>query len=72
MNRNNHLEERLINIVNANFNVDVRKKNRKRDAIDARSIVCKILYDHGYSKTNIAKVLNHQQKHYHLSLPFVL
>ncbi len=58
MNRNNHLEERLINIVNANFNVDVRKKNRKRDAIDARSIVCKILYDHGYSKTNIAKVLN--------------
>ena len=58
MNRNNDLEERLINIVNTSFNVDVRKKNRKREAIDARSIVCKILYDHAYTTNNIGKFLN--------------
>ena len=58
MERNNHLEERLINIVNTHFNVDVKRKGRVRSIIDARSVACKILYDQGYTKTDIAKVLN--------------
>ena len=58
MKRNNHLENRLINIVNTHFNVDVKRKGRDRSTIDARSVACKILYDQGYSKVNIAKVLN--------------
>ena len=57
MERNLKVESLLISIVNSIFNVDIKKKCRKQQVIDARCVFFKILFDFKYSKTDIAAVL---------------
>lgn len=57
MKRNPKVESLLISIVNSIFNVDINKKSRKQQVIDARCVFFKILFDFKYSKTDIASVL---------------
>ena len=45
--------EKILKIVNAHFNIDVREDTRRRQVVDARSICYKILKDDGFSLTNI-------------------
>jgi len=49
-------EEKLINIVNVYFNVDVLKKSRKREVVEARAVCYKILHGEGRTKTFIAQL----------------
>jgi hypothetical protein len=55
--RNLKIENLLINIVNSIFNVDIQKRNRKEEVVNARRVFFKILHDFGYSKTDIAACL---------------
>lgn len=57
MKRNLKIESLLISIVNSVFNVDINKKSRKQQVIDARCIFFKILFDFKYTKTDIAAIL---------------
>lgn len=57
MKRNLKIESLLISIVNSIFNVDIQKKSRKQQVIDARCVFFKILFDFKYTKTDIAAVL---------------
>lgn len=56
MKRNIKIESLLISIVNSIFNVDIKKKSRKQQVIDARCVFFKILFDFKYTKTDIAAV----------------
>ncbi len=57
MKRNLKIESLLISIVNSIFNVDINKKSRKQQVIDARCVFFKILFDFKYTKTDIAAAL---------------
>ena len=58
MTRNKELENELIEIVNGVYDVNIRHKSRKRNIIDARTVFYHLLYNEGYSLTNIGRAIN--------------
>ena len=58
MTRNKELENELIEIVNGVYDVDIRHKSRKRNIIDARTVFYNLLYNEGYSLTDIGRAMN--------------
>lgn len=58
MTRNKELENELIEIINGVYDVDIRCKSRKRNIIDARTVFYHLLYNEGYSLTNIGRAIN--------------
>ena len=58
MTRNKELENELIEIVNGVYDVDIKTKSRKRNIIDARTVFYHLLYNEGYSLTDIGRAIN--------------
>ena len=58
MTRNKELENELIEIVNGVYDVDIKTKSRKRNTIDARTVFYHLLYNEGYSLTDIGRAIN--------------
>jgi len=50
--------EQLIAIVNAEFNLDILQKTRKRPYVDARRVYTQVMRDRGYSLTAIGRTLD--------------
>lgn len=68
-------ERKLIKIVNSIFEVDIRSRKRNREIVDARGVFYKILYDEGFSKSHIARILEYSHATVIFSLktlPFIL
>lgn len=58
MRKNHELERKLIQIVNEEFNIDIKTISRKREIADGRAVFYKILFDNEYSLTLIGEILN--------------
>lgn len=58
MRKNHELERQLIQIVNEEFNIDIKTISRKREIADGRAVFYKILFDNEYSLTLIGEVIN--------------
>jgi hypothetical protein len=58
MRKNHQLEKQLIEIVNEEFNIDIRTISRKREIADGRAVFYKILFDNEYSLTLISEIIN--------------
>ena len=58
MRKNHELERQLIQIVNEEFNIDIKTISRKREIADGRAVFYKILFDNEYYLTLIGEVIN--------------